>query len=263
MELERTGPEPNVEYRAWAPLYHRIAEEFSFPFAAEEASAHRLEGLLPAAARSAGEGLLRTRLRGRDAVIVGLAPGLGAPPIARLPHAHAPAAIVAADGAADRCLKAGLVPDVVVTDLDGPVPSEVSANSRGALVLIHAHGDNADQLDRWVPQFPGTVAGSWAGPPRPALMNFGGFTDGDRAAYLAEAMGATRLLLFGFDFDRVEEAGEPQAARKRAKLRWARRAIDHLAERGNAPVILWRSDGTQVPWQLPTGDGESSGPSTQ
>ncbi len=156
--------------------------------------------------------------------------------------------LIAADGAAERCLTAGLVPAVVVTDLDGPVPSEVTANLRGSLVLVHAHGDNVPALERWVPEFPGELAGSWAGPPRPALLNVGGFTDGDRAAYLAEAVGARRILLWGFDFESVEEPDGPTRTRKLAKLACARRLLDELAAEGSVPMLRWARDGSIAPY---------------
>jgi uncharacterized Rossmann fold enzyme len=222
----------------------------------ERAAADRLLGLLPPEALRAPLPRVLARLIGRDAIVVGLAPRAGAPPVWRLPASLPPPALVAADGATARCLDAGLVPELVVTDLDGPVPSEVLANARGALVVVHAHGDNLPQLARWVPEFGGEMAGSWAGPPSEQLIDVGGFTDGDRAAFLAHHARARRILLWGFDFDEVEELRPEEATRKRAKLRWARELIGLLAG-GPTPVLTWRSDGTFVPY-----DG-GNGPSTQ
>jgi 2-amino-4-hydroxy-6-hydroxymethyldihydropteridine diphosphokinase len=254
-----------VEYSEWAPHYRGIAAQFAFPFEAEEAAAYELIGLLPVEAREAPAERLRSRIDGRTAIVVGYAPGAGAPPLGRLPAEPRRPVLIAADGAADRCLQAEIVPDVVVTDLDGPVPAEVTANVRGALVVIHAHGDNRPRLRTWVPQFPGALAGSWAGSPRAGLINFGGFTDGDRAVFLAEALGAERILLFGFAFDRVEESDPALAERKRAKLRRGRELIDLVARRGRCPIVRWGADGAQEPWapQEATGADVPSGPSTQ
>ena len=233
-----------MQYSAWAPRYDRIRREFGFRLEQEIRAADRLESLLPPEARRDGLGRARARLAGRDAVIVGLAPGAGPPPLWRLPAAHPPPAVVAADGAARVCLDAGIVPAVVVTDLDGPVPAEVTANRRGCLVVVHAHGDNVPALEEWVPQFPAELAGSWAGPPRPALLDVGGFTDGDRAAYLAADVGATRLLLWGFDFDGTDEVDPAARARKLAKLDWARRLLLDLARESPMPILRWRPDGS-------------------
>ena len=233
-----------MEYRTWAPHYERIRAEFRFEFAREEVAADRLASLLPESARTDPLPRLRALLRGREVVVVGLAPSAGPPPLGRRPATEVPVALVCADGAAAACLASGLVPTVIVTDLDGPVPSEVSANGRGSVVVVHAHGDNVPALEEWVPQFPGDLAGSWAGPPRGPLLDVGGFTDGDRGAYLAEHCGARRVLLWGFDFDRVDEPEGPKRTRKLAKLAWARRSLEFLATRTPTPIVLWNRDGS-------------------
>lgn len=233
-----------MEYEAWAARYAQIQEEFGYPFAREVAAADTLEGLLRPPDRADPLGRIGARLRGRSVVVVGDAPDAGPPPVWRLPATGAPPALVAADGATAACLGAGLVPSVVVTDLDGPVASEVAANGRGSLVVVHAHGDNVPALERWVPEFPGPLAGSWAGPPRPALIDVGGFTDGDRAAFLAEAVGAREILLWGFDFDRAGPTDPAHREVKLAKLRWARDLLGELAETGRTPLLAWARDGT-------------------
>jgi 2-amino-4-hydroxy-6-hydroxymethyldihydropteridine diphosphokinase len=237
----------SVRYRQWEPEYERIRAEFGFPFDRERAASERLVELLPKSALERAEQRIRARIRGRDTIVVGLAPHAGAPPVWMLPRADVAPALVVADGATERCLAGGLVPDVVVSDLDGPVPSEVTANVRGALVLVHAHGDNIPALEKWVPQFPRELAGSWAGPPERGLVDFGGFTDGDRGAYLAEYVGAPRILLYGFDFDHVDE-NEPAPDVKRRKLAVARRVLDLLAREGRSRLEIWAADGTLSPY---------------
>jgi 2-amino-4-hydroxy-6-hydroxymethyldihydropteridine diphosphokinase len=237
-----------VEYTKWAPHYERIRREFGFPSGREEAAAALLETLLPPAARADPLGRVRSRLHGREAIVVGLAPEAGPPPLWRRPAAARPPALVAADGATSTCLAAGLVPTLVVTDLDGPVPSEVAANRRGSLVVVHGHGDNLPALSEWVPQFPGEMVGSWSGPPRGPLINVGGFTDGDRAAFLAEHCGALQILLWGFDFDHVVERDASKRARKLAKLAWARQLLKLLADEGRASILTWRKDGSIEPY---------------
>jgi 2-amino-4-hydroxy-6-hydroxymethyldihydropteridine diphosphokinase len=237
-----------MEYTAWEPQYERIRREFGFSMDREERSADRLEALLSEEARTNGLVRASSRLRGRDVVVVGLAPRSGPPPIWRLGRVDPPPVVVAADGATSVCLEAGIVPAVVTTDLDGPLPAEVNANRKGSLLVVHAHGDNSPAVEEWVPQFPGELAGSWAGAPRPALLNVGGFTDGDRAVCLAEHARARRILLWGFVFDRVEEPTPSETERKRSKLRWAERIIGELARSSSVPIVTWRRDGTQVPY---------------
>jgi uncharacterized Rossmann fold enzyme len=59
--------------------------------------------------------------------------------------------------------------------------------------------------------------------PRPPVVNVGGFTDGDRAAFLADHLGADSLVFPGWDFD---DPGV--SAQKRRKLRWAARLLAWL-----------------------------------
>jgi len=237
-----------VEFAAWAPRYDRIRGDLGFPFERELISANRLLQLLPSSAPADPLERLRPLVEHRTAVIVGLAPRAGPPPLWRLPPSERAPALLAADGATETCLNAGLVPTIVVTDLDGPVAAEVAANRRGSFVVVHAHGDNRAALEEWVGQFPGEVVGSWAGPPRPRLLNVGGFTDGDRAAYLADHLGAEKILLWAFDFDRTAPTDPAAHEVKLAKLTWARRMLGELAADGRTPMFLWRADGTVAPY---------------
>ena len=237
-----------MQYERWAPVYRRIQDEFRFSWAREEAARDVLRSLLPESARRSPLGRLRPRVDGRDAVVVGLAPGAGAPPLDRL--GPTPVVLIAADGATEPLVRRGLTPEIIVTDLDGPVASEVAANARGAFVVVHAHGDNVPALERWVPEFVEPLAGSWAGPPDDELLDVGGFTDGDRGAFLAVHLGARRVLLWGFEFDRVDEADPVARERKRAKLRWAAEALGLLARDGPTPLLTWDPDGTRRPYVL-------------
>jgi|HubBroStandDraft_2_1064218.scaffolds.fasta_scaffold180835_1 uncharacterized Rossmann fold enzyme len=239
-----------MEYARWAPAYDRIATAFRFDLANEARAADLLRSLLPRAARTDPLARCRSRIEGRAAVVVGLAPEAGPPPLDRLPVNGRGRVVLAADGATARCLAAGIVPDLVVTDLDGPVASEVTANARGALVVAHAHGDNVPALREWVPEFSGELAGSWSGPPMPDLIDVGGFTDGERAAYLAEHCGASEILLWGFDFVRTEERDPAARDRKLAKLRFAEQDLGLLVEVARIPIVEWRRDGTRRPFQV-------------
>ncbi|MEE1133862.1 MAG: 6-hydroxymethylpterin diphosphokinase MptE-like protein, partial [Methanobrevibacter sp.] len=64
---------------------------------------------------------------------------------------------------------------------------------------IHAHGDNMDKIAKLTPFFT-SVLGTTQSQPVGNLYNFGGFTDGDRAMFLAVALGAEEITLAGMDF---------------------------------------------------------------
>jgi uncharacterized Rossmann fold enzyme len=145
--------------------------------------------------------------------------------------------IVAADGATTSLLRAGRVPDAIVTDLDGDVDDQLLANSQGTLVFVHAHGDNMNAVRDWVPRFKGTIVGTCQCTPIGGLMNLGGFTDGDRAACIFAALGARRLTLIGFDFANPSKKPGKDPDVKRRKLVWAEGILREL-EREGCEIIL-------------------------
>jgi uncharacterized Rossmann fold enzyme len=55
--------------------------------------------------------------------------------------------LVSADTATSPILDAGLTPDIVVTDLDGDLEDIFEAWRRGAILVIHAHGDNIERIE--------------------------------------------------------------------------------------------------------------------
>ncbi|MBW6471049.1 MAG: DUF115 domain-containing protein [Methanosarcinaceae archaeon] len=116
----------------------------------------------------------------------------------------------------------GVVSDVIVTDLDGDVKKEIVANKKGALAVVHAHGDNIDKIKKYVPRLRGVI-GSTQANPLENVYNFGGFTDGDRCVYLAKEFGAVSITLVGFDFDDVNVSDM-----KKKKLGWAKLLIDAI-----------------------------------
>lgn len=242
-----------MDHRAWDPEYERILRRFGFSRLSDEESAQALRSALSKAARpllgGTAEKALRGLLSGRPALLVGGGPATPRA-LEQLERSQGggPYVVIAADGATTRCLAAGRVPDLIVTDLDGALPDEVEASRRGAMVLVHAHGDNRSAVEEWTPRFPGPVAGSCAGAPSGGLLNPGGFTDGDRALFVAEAYGATRARLLSYDF--ASASGEPVGTRsiKEEKLRTARELVDLLARRGRIEVEVVGEDGAVRPW---------------
>jgi 2-amino-4-hydroxy-6-hydroxymethyldihydropteridine diphosphokinase len=204
-----------MEFRSWEPIYKEILVDFGFSRARDEEAALLLSRLLKDKKQSLAEAA--HRLCGRAAAICGNAPSLAAE-LEGLQGRDL--AFVAADGATAVLLSKGVVPDIVVTDLDGPFDAIRSASLMGSLIVVHAHGDNLDALQKFVPML-GQVIGTTQCQPQEGLYNFGGFTDGDRCVFLARALGAASIKLLGFDFD------DPGVTpRKQKKLLWAKRLID-------------------------------------
>ncbi|MEI8330812.1 MAG: 6-hydroxymethylpterin diphosphokinase MptE-like protein [Methanomicrobiales archaeon] len=128
--------------------------------------------------------------------------------------------VFAADAASDALDTHGIYPDAVFTDLDGASDRLLELNKEGTIVVVHAHGDNMALLKHWVPQFTGPVVGTTQSTPLSRVHNFGGFSDGDRAVFTAEELGAAEITLIGFDLD--DKAVDPE---KRGKLIWARKLL--------------------------------------
>ena len=142
--------------------------------------------------------------------------------------------IISADGATGELVKKGIFPDIFTTDLDGNVEAQILANGKGAVAVIHAHGDNIQRLKDCVPFFPGRITPTTQAKPFDKIYNFGGFTDGDRAVMIARHFGATRILLVGFDFVNARMQRNKDMDVKRRKLEWAHRLIYEL----NPPKVM-------------------------
>jgi hypothetical protein len=142
-------------------------------------------------------------------------------------------ALIAADGACSMLLLRDLVPDIIVTDLDGSFEDQQTCLDRGSVMFLHAHGDNINVLLTSVKRLRGMVVGTTQADPTVSggLDNFGGFSDGDRSAFLAQHFGALKIILIGFDFnevgDKIGSGGErrPLSANeeklKFKKMAWA------------------------------------------
>ena len=105
---------------------------------------------------------------------------------------------IVADGAVQALIKHKIRPDILVTDLDGDIKSIKKIARTNIPIIVHAHGDNKEQLDI-VKKFKnktGTTQTEKFG----SLENFGGFTDGDRCVFLAENFKAEKIILLGMDF---------------------------------------------------------------
>ncbi len=201
------------------PYYEAILADFGFSRAADEAARDEL------AAMTGGFDHDRLAVAGTAAIV---APG---PTLAaETPAADGADTVVAVSDAAG-----AVDADLVVTDLDGDPQVAVEHTHRGVPVAVHAHGDNVPALREHVPR----MAGEWVLPttqaaPVAGVENHGGFTDGDRAAFLADAFGAAALTFVGWDL-----ADDGVDAGKRRKLRWAARLLAVLErERGERFEVL-------------------------
>jgi hypothetical protein len=199
-----------MEFKDWEPHYCEILAYFGFDRAGDEEAARLLASLMPR------DNLLSLAALTCDnpVTVCGNAPCLKD----ELGKIHG--VVFAADAAADVLDVHGIRPDAVFTDLDGASDRLLALNEEGTIVIVHAHGDNIALLKHWVPRFKGPLVATTQSNPLPHVHNFGGFSDGDRAVFTADELGAERITLIGFDLD-DKEVGPV----KRKKLFWARKLL--------------------------------------
>ncbi|QYZ78973.1 DUF115 domain-containing protein [Methanofollis formosanus] len=199
-----------MKFEEWEPLYEEILAYFAFEREGDEEAARVLAGLLSRDDLPA----LRALIEGKTVTVCGNAPCL--------PDEieEIEGTVLAADAAAEVLAARGVRPDAVFTDLDGATDVLIEMNRAGTIVVVHAHGDNIPLVRNWTPRFVGPLVGTTQAAPFGRIHNFGGFSDGDRAAFTAHALGATAVRFVGFDLD--DTGVDPV---KRGKLAWARRLL--------------------------------------
>jgi len=207
-----------MNYQTWLPVYERILADFGYDRLADERARDRLADLVTAFDESRLD-----RMDGATVAVAGAGPSLES----EAAVAADADAVIAASAAADRLRETGVGVDLMVTDLDKTPATARELTRAGVPVAVHAHGDNVPAVERWVPRFDGEhVLPTTQAEPRGPVRNYGGFTDGDRAAFIADAFGAATLRFPGWDFD------DPTVDTiKRKKLAWAERLLHWLERR--------------------------------
>jgi len=209
----------------WLNFYNEIRKVFGFDYlkdyrAAEIANMIVSEDL---------EDELKRKIEGKSVAVVGAGPNLE-----NLKERPAGDIIIAADGASNYMInELGILPDIIITDLDG-----VEKIHKEPLYIIHAHGDNISQLIK-IGRLENAIVTIQVAP-FGKLKLYGGFTDGDRGVVIAYYFKASRINLYGMDFESglVGKYSKPYLKEnipagfiKRKKLEIAREIINSIAER--------------------------------
>ncbi|RLI69738.1 6-hydroxymethyl-7,8-dihydropterin pyrophosphokinase [Candidatus Heimdallarchaeota archaeon] len=157
-----------------------------------------------------------------------------------LPFSHDNITTIAVDGAANALLEKNIPITALVSDLDGCFNLLQKNILQTTIKVIHAHGDNIQRLLllKDIVQ-KGRFIGTTQTKETLKVRNYGGFTDGDRAAYLAANFHAKAIILFGFDFGAIvgryskpdEHTGHFSAsARKLLKFKIAKKLLTALPQ---------------------------------
>ncbi|TFH30749.1 MAG: DUF115 domain-containing protein [Promethearchaeota archaeon] len=114
--------------------------------------------------------------------------------------------LVAADGSANALMDKSLIPDIIISDLDGLSFEQMEIFlQQGVIVVILAHGDNTHAVDIFSPLFQKypRIIGTTQAPAIFPILNPGGFTDGDRGLFLLHHLVPLfqPFYLFGYEFE--------------------------------------------------------------
>ena len=133
---------------------------------------------------------------------------------------------IAADSSIKYLVENGIMPDIIVTDLDGDVKTLTKIANRKSIFVVHAHSDNIEKLE-FVKNFKNCI-GTTQTKPFSKIQNFGGFTDGDRGVFLASHFCAKKIILFGMDFgDRIGKFSNTKNSERKIKLKKLKKG-EHL-----------------------------------
>ena len=235
-----------MEFGLWEIYYKEILDDFGFSRQGDENSAKVLDEILSEEGCLTLDDLSQIVGFSDKYIVFGAGPSLKEH-IRLLKESHdlRDYVLVSADGATTALIEERICPDIVATDLDGNIDDILLANLRGANIAVHAHGDNLDAVIKFTPFFT-NVIGTTQAQPVGNIYNFGGFTDGDRAIFLAVALGACEITLAGMDFgDIVTRYSRPNIESdlaeadefKKKKLMYAERLTQWIIDNENVDII--------------------------
>lgn len=215
----------------WHEKYLEILKEFHYDRINEIRSAKILNLLLE---KKFHLNILEKKIKGKTVFVIGAGPSLDVsiPYLKKFKNVTK----IVADGATQALLEHDIVPDIIITDLDGNMEYLRKASEMGSIMVVHAHGDNIAKLPYAIlfRNCFGTTEDNQFG----KIRNFGGFTDGDRCVFLANHFGAKKIVLVGMDFGtkigRYSKQTIPDKSIKLKKLRKARSLLEWLVSKSNA-----------------------------
>ena len=177
----------------WKKRYFSILKELNYSEKKDKESAVILDSILK---KTDTIEKVREIIQGKTVFVIGSGPSLSIaiPKLKKLKKSIK----IAADSSLKPLIDNGIIPDIIVTDLDGNEDTIKKISKTKSIFVIHAHGDNIKKL-QMVKKMKNCV-GTTQTNPFNKIQNFGGFTDGDRGVFLASYFDAKKIILFGMDF---------------------------------------------------------------
>jgi uncharacterized Rossmann fold enzyme len=177
----------------WEKRYVSILKELNYSEKKDKKSALILDSILK---KTDTIEKIRKLIQGKTVFVIGSGPSLSIaiPKLKKLKKSIK----IAADSSLKPLIDNGIIPDIIVTDLDGNEDAIKKISKTKSIFVIHAHGDNIEKLEM-VKKIKNCI-GTTQTNPFNKIQNFGGFTDGDRGVFLANHFDAKKIILFGMDF---------------------------------------------------------------
>lgn len=217
----------------WQEKYQEILNEFNYNRVREIRSAKILNSFLKTRLQL---NKLERKIKNKTVFVIGAGPSL----VSSLPYLKKFKKFtkIVADGATQALIENQVIPDIVVTDLDGNMDYLKKASESESIMIVHAHGDNINKLPYAI-SFKYCL-GTTEDKPFGKIRNFGGFTDGDRCVFLANHLGASRIILIGMDFGtnigKYSKEGIYNKDIKLKKLRKGKSLLEWLSSQSNAEL---------------------------
>jgi uncharacterized Rossmann fold enzyme len=197
----------------WKKRYSEILKEFKYDEKEDKKSAKILNSILKKS--DVNKEILKL-IKGNTVFVIGSGPSLSSA-IPKLKKYKKIIKIVA-DSSIKPLVENGIIPDIVITDLDGDRDILEKVGKTNSIFVVHAHGDNVEKLEI-VKKFKNCI-GTTQSTPFDKIKNFGGFTDGDRCVFLANHFQAKKIILFGMDFgERIGKFSETKKIDREIKLK--------------------------------------------
>ena len=200
-------------YSNWKKEYSNILTEFKYDEKKDKESAIILNSFLK---KSDVYEKISRLIKDKTVFVIGSGPSLSRS-ILKIKDFKTSVKI-AADSSIKYLVENGIMPDIIVTDLDGDVKTLTKIVNRKSIFVVHAHSDNIEKLE-FVKNFKNCI-GTTQTKPFSKIQNFGGFTDGDRGVFLASHFCAKKIILFGMDFgDRIGKFSNTKNSERKIKLK--------------------------------------------
>ena len=160
----------------WKKRYFSILKELNYSEKKDKKSALILDSILE---KNYTIKKIRKLIEGKTVFVIGSGPSLSIaiPKLKKLKKSIK----IAADSSLKPLIDNGIIPDIIVTDLDGNEDTIKKISKTKSIFVVHAHGDNIEKL-LMVKKMKNCI-GTTQTTPFNKIQNFGGFTDGDRGFF--------------------------------------------------------------------------------